>query len=99
MPKLTTNFIQTKITPPAKGKVDFYRDTELVGFGLMVRESGKTFFVEKRVNGKNRRQVLGKYILCEASHNVPYQTPPIIAAPPFVVSHDPGSWKRSNGHI
>jgi len=63
MPKLTTNFIQTRIVPPAKGKVDFYRDTDLVGFGLMVRELSSTFFVEKRVNGKNRRVVLGKFPL------------------------------------
>ena len=63
MPKLTANFIQAKIKAPAKGQVDFYRDSELVGFGLMVRESSMTYFVEKRVNGKNRRVTIGKHPL------------------------------------
>jgi len=63
MPKLTMNFIKTKIVPPTKGQVDFYRDDELTGFGLRVRESSMTYFVEKRVNGKNRRVTIGKHPL------------------------------------
>lgn len=63
MPKLTRNFIETKILLPAPGKVDFYRDSELQGFGLQVRHSTMSFFVEKRVNGKNRRVVIGNYPL------------------------------------
>ena len=63
MPKLTKNFIETKIQPPAKGKIDYYRDAELTGFGLRVRETSMVFFVEKRVNGVNRRVTLGKYPL------------------------------------
>jgi hypothetical protein len=63
MPNLTTNFIQTKIEPPAKGKVEYYRDSKLIGFGLRVREKSMTFFVEKRINGVNRRVTIGKYPL------------------------------------
>ena len=63
MPKLTANFINTKVQPPTKGKDIFYRDSELIGFGLRVRESSMVFFVEKRVNGVNRRVNLGKYPL------------------------------------
>jgi len=63
MPNLTTNFIQTKIQPPEKGKVEYYRDSKLIGFGLRVREKSMTFFVEKRINGINRRVTIGKYPL------------------------------------
>jgi len=63
MPRLTTNYIETKIERPNKGKVNYYRDSELQGFGLMVRESSMSFFVEKRVNGASKRVTIGKYPL------------------------------------
>jgi hypothetical protein len=63
MPRLTTNYIETKIERPGKGNVNYYRDSELQGFGLMVRESSMSFFVEKRVNGASKRVTIGKYPL------------------------------------
>ncbi|MAM72038.1 MAG: integrase [Gammaproteobacteria bacterium] len=39
-----------------------YRDDQLQGFGLLVTSRGaKSFFVEKRVNGKNRRLTIGRF--------------------------------------
>jgi hypothetical protein len=49
------------ITPPEKGQA-FYRDDKLKGFGLRVTSSGtKSFIVETRVNGRSRRETLGRY--------------------------------------
>lgn len=40
----------------------FYRDDQLLGFGLRVTSGGaKSYFVEKRVNGKNKRITIGKH--------------------------------------
>jgi hypothetical protein len=39
----------------------FYRDSELVGFGLKVTEHSKVFIAERRVNGKVRRVTIGTY--------------------------------------
>jgi len=54
-----------KIVPPTRkpdGKPvhDFYRDDQLQGFGLRVTSNGAmSYFVEKRINGKNKRVTLG----------------------------------------
>lgn len=39
----------------------FYRDSELVGFGLKVTSQNKVFIVERRVNGKPKRVTIGTY--------------------------------------
>lgn len=40
----------------------FYRDDQLLGFGLRVTSGGaKSYFVEKRINGKNKRITLGRH--------------------------------------
>ncbi|MGB1428850.1 MAG: Arm DNA-binding domain-containing protein, partial [Cycloclasticus sp.] len=55
------------INPPAlkedgKPSQEFYRDTELTGFGLKVTNTGnKTYIVETRINGKPKRMTLGKH--------------------------------------
>ena len=41
----------------------FYRDVELPGFGIRVGKTAKSFFVEGRINGVNRRQVIGSHNL------------------------------------
>ena len=41
-----------KLPHPASGQ-DFYRDETLVGFGLYAGAQSKTFYVEKRINGKS----------------------------------------------
>ena len=59
MPRLTANFINTKVEMPEPGKTLFYRDSELTGFGLKVTSTKMTYFAEARVNGCSRRVMLG----------------------------------------
>lgn len=63
MAKLTMRFVETQISRPEKGKVIYYRDDELQGFGLMVRQNSMSYFVEKRINGTSRRVTIGKHPL------------------------------------
>lgn len=57
MPKLTKSFIST-LKPPKRGQV-FYRDSILMGFALRVTPGSRSYVVESRVNGVNRRITLG----------------------------------------
>jgi len=59
MPRLTKEFIAGEAVAPAAGQI-IYRDDELRGFALRVTPRGKSYIVEKRVNGVNRRITLGK---------------------------------------
>ena len=43
------------------GQPQFYRDSELTGFGLKVTGQNKIFIVERRVNGKPKRVTIGTY--------------------------------------
>ena len=63
MPKLTMRFVESLRFDPAKGRIQYYRDDQLQGFGLMVREKSIRYFVEKRVNGKSKRLVIGSFPL------------------------------------
>jgi integrase len=64
--KLTKTFIDSLPNPPPKpcgntGQA-LYRDDTLVGFGLCVGGAGtKSFFVERRVNGRLKRIKIGRY--------------------------------------
>ncbi len=57
--KLTKKLIDS-LTCPDNGQ-DFYRDTELPGFGLRLTPGTKTFIIEKRINGRPRRFVIGPF--------------------------------------
>lgn len=60
MPKLTKTFVDS-IAPPSTGYA-LHLDTELKGFGVRVTATGvKSFYLEKRINGKPRRIKLGRY--------------------------------------
>jgi len=64
--KLTKSVIDRLPFPDKKadGKAtqDIYRDSSLTGFGLLVGSGGtKSFFVERRVNGRVKRVSLGRY--------------------------------------
>lgn len=64
--KLTKSNVGSLHLPPFddKGKAQqvFYRDTALPGFGLRVTSGGtKTYIVETRINGKNKRLSIGKH--------------------------------------
>lgn len=48
------------IQPPDTGAA-FYWDIRLTGFGLRVTPTRKSYIVQGRVNGKTRRQTLGKH--------------------------------------
>jgi integrase len=49
------------LPPPASGQ-RFLRDTELRGFAIRVAASGaKSFVLERRIRGRNRRLTLGRY--------------------------------------
>jgi integrase len=66
MDKLNKSFVDRLSPPPLKpdgsSNQVFYRDSSLLGFGMRVGSGGtKTFFVEKRVNGRNKRVTIGKY--------------------------------------
>ena len=55
-----TKFVVEKLPNPPQGQ-DFYRDQTLVGFGLYAGAQSKTFYVEKRINGKSVRTAIGRH--------------------------------------
>lgn len=59
MPKLNKQFIDSEIQSPASGQ-RFYRDDELPGFAIRVTCNSKSYILEKRVGGSNRRITIGK---------------------------------------
>lgn len=69
MPRLTKPFIDS-IEPPASGQC-FYRDEDVPGFALRATPKSKSFILEKRVNGINRRITIGKWpeISLESARN------------------------------
>jgi integrase len=58
--KLTKETVD-KIPLTETGQQQFYRDTELRGFGLRVGTKSKTYIVETKVNGKVCRYTIGKH--------------------------------------
>jgi integrase len=52
--------IVDKLPYPEKGQ-DFYRDQSLTGFGLYVGKQSKTYYAEKRINGKSVRTAIGRH--------------------------------------
>jgi integrase len=62
MSRLSKSFIDKIELPKKKNEQTFYRDSALTGFGLRVGAGGtKTFFVERRIDGKVKRVTIGKY--------------------------------------
>ena len=64
--RITKKFVDTVPTPEKTatgGKTQaFYRDEKIPGFALRVTSGGvKSFIVEKRINGKNKRFTIGRY--------------------------------------
>ena len=59
MPKLTKRIIDLTPRPPHGQR--FLRDSQLPGFALRLTTGSKTFVLEKRINGRNRRITLGHY--------------------------------------
>ena len=66
MPRLTKSFIDglplPARAPSGQARQTLYRDDALVGFGVLVGSGGtKSFFVERRINGRVKRLSLGRY--------------------------------------
>lgn len=60
-PVKLTKIAVDKAPIPDKGQ-SFIRDTTLKGFGLRITTTGtKSFIVEKRINGRVKRQTIGRY--------------------------------------
>lgn len=57
--KITKTFVEG-LPLPESGQT-FVWDTELKGFGVRLTPGGRTYIVQGRVNGKNRRVSLGKH--------------------------------------
>ena len=56
-----TKALIEKLEPPFKG-FKTYKDTKETGLSLYITSKGaKTFFVRKRVDGKDERIILGKF--------------------------------------
>ncbi|HYW04395.1 MAG TPA: tyrosine-type recombinase/integrase [Gammaproteobacteria bacterium] len=59
--RLTKSLVD-RISAPQGTQPEYYRDTQLTGFALRVTPNGaKSFIVETRINGRNRRKTLGRY--------------------------------------
>ena len=57
-----TKSVVDRISAPNGNQPEYYRDTQLTGFGLRVTPAGvKSFIVETRIKGKVRRKTLGRY--------------------------------------
>jgi integrase len=56
-----TNSIVEKATLPAGKEQHFLRDEKLKGFGVRISKSTKTFYFERKVNGRTVRTSLGKF--------------------------------------
>ncbi|MHB8414962.1 MAG: Arm DNA-binding domain-containing protein [Acidiferrobacteraceae bacterium] len=55
-----THALIAALTPPAKGQA-FLWDSELLGFGVRITRAGvKSFVLQKRIHGKDRRMTLGR---------------------------------------
>ncbi|MCC7530434.1 MAG: DUF4102 domain-containing protein [Candidatus Melainabacteria bacterium] len=59
MAKLTKQFIEVEIKQPISGQL-FIRDEDLPGFAIRVTGRSKSYILEKRVGGSNRRITIGK---------------------------------------
>ena len=60
---ITKDFV-ANVAHPTRGQI-IYRDSNLVGFGLRLTATSKSFVVEAKVNGKNRRMTICRADLFE----------------------------------
>ena len=58
---ITINKRNVDALPFSNGKTVYHLDRNLEGFGIRVGKSTKSFYVEKRVNGKPKRITLGRF--------------------------------------
>ncbi|MFQ5431234.1 MAG: tyrosine-type recombinase/integrase [Nitrospinota bacterium] len=58
--KKLTKTVVDNLPKPEKGQV-FYRDSKLTGFGVCIGRISKTYYAEKRINGRTVRTTIGKH--------------------------------------
>lgn len=57
--KITKRFVDG--LPYTKGGQDFYWDSELRGFGIVVGQFSKTYIAQRDINGRTRRVTIGRH--------------------------------------
>lgn len=57
--KITKRFVDG--LPHTKGGQDFYWDSELRGFGIVVGQYSKTYIAQRDINGRTRRVTIGRH--------------------------------------
>lgn len=92
MPKLTKEFIESEIQSPVAGQ-RFYRDDDLPGFAIRVTARSRSFILEKRVGGINRRITIGK---CDEMEFDTAKTQAYIMLGEIAKGNDPRTGKRIN---
>ncbi len=93
MPTLNRQFINSEIQSPASGQ-RFYRDDELPGFAIRVTCNSKSYILEKRVGGANKRITIGK--VSEMSLDAARRQAQIMLGE-IAKGNDPRTGKRING--
>ena len=92
MPKLTKEFIESEIILPVAGQ-RFYRDDELPGFAVRATAKSKSFILERRIAGTNRRITIGK---CEELNFDSAKAQAHIMLREIAKGNDPRTGKRIN---
>ena len=92
MSKLTKQFVESEILLPIKGQC-FYRDDDVPGFAVRVTPRSKSFVLEKRVDGVNRRITIGK---CSELSLESARSQACIMLGDIAKGNDPKSGKRIN---
>lgn len=92
MSKLTKQFIESEIHPPLSGQ-RFYRDDDILGFAIRVTPKSKSYILEKRVDGVNRRITIGR---CSAISLDAAKKQACIMLGDIAKGNDPKTGKRIN---
>jgi len=92
MVKLTKEFIESEIKAPTSGQ-RFYRDEHIRGLAVRVTLKSKSYILEKRIAGKNRRMTIGR---CNAMALDVAKNKACIMLGDIAKGIDPESGKRIN---
>ncbi len=92
MVKLTKEFIESEIKAPTNGQ-RFFRDEDVPGFAIRVTLKSKSYILEKRIAGKNRRLTIGR---CNAMTLDAARTQAYIMLGDIAKGIDPTTGKRIN---
>jgi hypothetical protein len=85
-------FIESEVQSPLAGQ-RFYRDDNLSGFAVRVTAQSKSFILEKRIGGINRRITIGR---CDEIDLDTAKTQACIKLSEIAKGNDPRTGKRIN---